>query len=194
MKSDPLFQFDRTDSTAPNSPCVVDRTPAIEQLCREINVAFAVSDDSFGVRVRTALQRAIAEPALLLPEQRVGNAQSYCRHLLAADPRDRYAIAALIWEPGQASPVHGHQTWCGYAVLEGSLAETLYRWDAETHRAVETRRHPREAGAVSYVDAGRGAIHQLGNPADARTRAISLHIYGVAGAQISTHVNDLLAA
>jgi hypothetical protein len=59
---------------------------------------------------------------------------------------------------------------------------------------VEVRRHPRAAGAVSYVDAGRGAIHRLGNPADATERAISLHIYGVAGEQIATHVNDLLAA
>jgi hypothetical protein len=47
---------------------------------------------------------------------------------------------------------------------------------------------------VSYVDAGRGAIHQLGLPADAAARAVSLHVYGVAGEQISTHVNDLLAA
>lgn len=80
------------------------------------------------------------------------------------------------------------------SVIEGALSETLYTWDAETHRTVEMRSHPREAGAVSYVDAGRGAIHRLGNPAHARTRAVSIHIYGVAGSQIATHVNDLLAA
>ncbi|BAN22708.1 cysteine dioxygenase family protein [Caballeronia insecticola] len=171
---------------------------ALVQLCREIDAAFAATEASakisFGQRVRTALQTAIADPELLRPEQRIGSAQGYCRHLLAADPLNRYAIAALVWEPGQASPVHGHRTWCGYAVIEGALAETLYRWDAEAHCAQETRRHPRAAGAVSYVDAGRGAIHQLGNPADAASRAVSLHIYGVAGEQIATHVNDLLAA
>ncbi|SAK95034.1 cysteine dioxygenase family protein [Caballeronia ptereochthonis] len=171
---------------------------ALDQLCREIDGAFAAAaagaQVSFGRRVRAALQRAIADPGLLRPEQRIGSAQGYCRHLLAACPHNRYAIAALVWEPGQASPVHGHRTWCGYAVIEGTLAETLYRWDAETHCAIETRRHPRAAGAVSYVDAGRGAIHRLGNPADAAARAVSLHIYGVAGEQIATHVNDLLAA
>ncbi|SAL75947.1 cysteine dioxygenase type I family protein [Caballeronia arvi] len=175
-----------------------NRSVALEQLCSEIDAAFEAAKTapqaSFGQRVRLALQRAIAAPGLLRPDQRVSNSQAYCRHLLAADPLNRYAIAALVWEPGQASPVHGHRTWCGYAVIEGTLEETLYRWDTLEHRAIETRRHPRPPGAVSYVDAGRGAIHQLGNPADAAARAVSLHIYGVAGAQIATHVNDLLAA
>jgi predicted metal-dependent enzyme (double-stranded beta helix superfamily) len=182
----------------PTAETPAGRSAALDQLCREIDAAFETADaserDSFGQRVRAALQRAIADPDLLRPDQRIGCAQNYCRHLLAADPLSRYAIAGLVWEPGQASPVHGHQTWCGYAVIEGTLAETLYRWDADTHCAVESRRHPRATGAVSYVNAGRGAIHQLGNPADAAARAVSLHIYGVAGEQISTHVNDLLAA
>ncbi|SAK49239.1 cysteine dioxygenase type I family protein [Caballeronia hypogeia] len=176
----------------------VTRSPALERLCREIDTAFAAAEAgaslSFGQHLRAALQRAIADPGLLRPDQRVGNPRNYCRHLLAADPLGRYAIAALVWEPGQASPVHGHQTWCGYAVIEGALSETLYRWDMGTQCAVETRSHPRATGAVSYVDAGRAAIHQLGNPADAGARAVSLHVYGVAGEQIATHVNDLLAA
>jgi predicted metal-dependent enzyme (double-stranded beta helix superfamily) len=170
----------------------------LARLCRELDAAFDTAERdarvSFGLRVRRALQRAASEPGLLRPDQRIGDARNYCRHLLAADPLNRYAIAALVWEPGQASPVHGHQTWCGYAVIDGALAETLFRWDADTHRALEVRRHSRRAGAVSYVEAGRGAIHQLGNPDHAQTRAVSLHVYGVAGAQIATHVNDLLAA
>jgi predicted metal-dependent enzyme (double-stranded beta helix superfamily) len=169
---------------------------AVGQLCRELDAAFAAAETgaSFGLRVRHALQRAIADSALLRPDQRIGDAHGYHRHLIAADPLGRYAVAALVWEPGQASPVHGHRTWCGYAVIEGVLSETLFRWDEQTHGAVETRRQPRVTGAVSYVDAGRGTMHQLGNPANAATRAISLHVYGVAGEHIATHVNDLLAA
>jgi predicted metal-dependent enzyme (double-stranded beta helix superfamily) len=174
------------------------RHSPLQHLCEEIEAAFTVAargaDASFGHRVRTALKRAIAAPDLLQSYQRLSNAHSYCRHLLAADPLERYAIAALVWEPGQTSPIHGHQTWCGYAVIEGTLSETLYTYDADTHSAVEVRSHPRDTGAVSYVDAGRGAIHRLGNPEHARSPAVSIHIYGVAGSQIATHVNDLLAA
>jgi predicted metal-dependent enzyme (double-stranded beta helix superfamily) len=192
MKHDSLTHLTRTsESPAFVSPSHDDS--ALGRLCREIDAAFD-SADSFGPRLRDALQRAIADTSLLRPDQRIGSAMGYRRHLLAADPLGRYAIASLVWEPGQTSPVHGHRTWCGYAVIEGALTETLYRWDADAMRAVKTRRHPRNAGVASYVDAGRGAIHQLGNPADAETRAISLHVYGVAGEQIATHVNDLLAA
>ncbi|WP_250528881.1 cysteine dioxygenase family protein [Caballeronia sp. ATUFL_F1_KS4A] len=202
MRLEHVSRLARPSSSAlaasPAADCAALRSPALERLCREIDAAFATAEAdsraSFGERVRLALQRAIADPGLLRPDQRVSDPRNYCRHLLAADPLNRYAIAALVWEPGQASPVHGHRTWCGYAVIDGALEETLYRWDAVAHRAIETRRHPRAPGAVSYVDAGRGAIHQLGNPADAAARAVSLHVYGVAGEQIATHVNDLLAA
>lgn len=187
-------QISRPMRQQSEAPALLQTESAIDRLCREIDAAFDAEPASFGPRVRAALQRAAADRDLLRADQRVGNSQNYCRHLLAADPFNRYAIAALVWNPGQASPVHGHQTWCGYAVIDGTLAETLYQWDAQANRAVQVRRHPRETGSTSYVDAGRGAIHQLGNPVDASARAISLHIYGVAGDEIATHVNDLLAA
>jgi hypothetical protein len=79
-------------------------------------------------------------------------------------------------------------------VIEGTLSETLFAWDANTRRAVQTRRHERVCGAVSVVGAGRGAIHQLGNASGTGRSAVSIHVYGVPGAQISTHVNDLVLA
>jgi predicted metal-dependent enzyme (double-stranded beta helix superfamily) len=165
---------------------------ALTRLSSELDAALAAPID-FPQRIRAALLAASQDSELLSPAQRTSDPRTYTRHLLAADPHGRYAIAALVWEPGQASPVHGHQTWCAYAVIEGTLAETLFRWNPATNRAIETRRHARTPGAVSYVGAGRGAIHQLGNPPDSGRRAISLHVYGVAAAQIATHVNDLVA-
>jgi acetyl/propionyl-CoA carboxylase alpha subunit len=47
---------------------------------------------------------------------------------------------------------------------------------------------------VSFVGPGRGAIHQLGNASATGQTAVSIHVYGVPGAQISTHVNDLVTA
>jgi predicted metal-dependent enzyme (double-stranded beta helix superfamily) len=172
----------------------------IRRLCNALDAAFAQSADAadpsqraaFALSVRTALAAAAADPALLAPAQREGCAESYRRHLLAADPRGRYAIAALVWMPGQASPIHAHRTWCGYAVLDGALSETVYEWNEPQQRACETRSHPRASGAVSFVRAGHSGIHRLGNTSGAA--AVSLHIYGVEGSQIGTHVNDLLEA
>lgn len=151
------------------------------------------SDSTFFARsMRIALAEAAADPALLTPAQHEGSVEKYRRHLLAADPHGRYAIAALVWLPQQASPVHAHHTWCGYAVLEGALSETIFEWNGAQDGASATRTRARKRGAVSFVRGGRGGIHRLGNSSDAP--AVSLHIYGVSGAQIATHVNDIVHA
>ncbi|MCX4172298.1 cysteine dioxygenase family protein [Paraburkholderia madseniana] len=151
------------------------------------------SDSTFFARsMRIALAEAAANPDLLTSAQREGSTENYRRHLLAADPHGRYAIAALVWLPHQASPVHAHHTWCGYAVLDGTLSETVFEWNGAQHCASATRTQARNAGAVSFVRGGKGGIHRLGNCSDAP--AVSLHIYGVAGAQIATHVNDIVRA
>jgi predicted metal-dependent enzyme (double-stranded beta helix superfamily) len=170
----------------------------LARLCDTLDAIFEAcvhfpepSDSTFFARsMRVALAEAAAEPAFLTPAQREGSAETYRRHLLAADPHGRYAIAALVWQPRQASPVHAHHTWCGYAVLEGKLTETIFEWNGAQHCASASRTQTRRQGAVSFVRGGRGGIHRLGNGSEAP--AISLHIYGVPGAQITTHVNDIV--
>jgi predicted metal-dependent enzyme (double-stranded beta helix superfamily) len=171
---------------------------ALERLCCALDAAFAESADadelshhaSFARSIRAALGEAAADASLLTPAQREGAAGSYTRHLLAADPRGRYAVAALVWMPGQASRVHAHHTWCGYAVIEGTLTEGVYGWIAADQCAAEVRTHPRASGAVSFTRAGYTGIHRLGNASDAP--ALSLHLYGVPGEQIATHVNSFV--
>lgn len=184
-----------------SSACRSTRTSAsgaVARLCEALDAAHDAAAGAaepshraeFARLVRAALAQAAADDALLTPAQREGSADRYRRHLLAADPRGRYAAAALVWQPGHASPVHGHHTWCAYAVLDGTLTETLYDWNEALDCAAESRTHTRATGAVSYTRAGMTGIHRLGN---AGTRAaVSLHVYGVAGEQIATHVNDLV--
>ncbi|WP_114811014.1 cysteine dioxygenase family protein [Paraburkholderia kururiensis] len=189
-----------TIEPTPVQPCLPP-TAAIRHLCDQLNAAFETgapasasplhaNDAAFAQRVRSALAAAVADPELLDDPAREGNAHGYRRHLLAADAQGRYAIAALVWMPGQASPVHAHHTWCSYAVVEGELTESLYGWNEARGDATALRTQPRAAGAVSFTRAGHAAIHRLVN--ESGRRAVSLHVYGVAGAQIATHVNDLV--
>lgn len=174
---------------------------AVERLRDALDAAFAsipndtapcdIQNAEFARLMRRALAQAAAEEVLLTPEQCEGAANGYRRHLLIADPQGRYAVAALVWQPGQASPVHGHHTWCGYTVLDGVLLETLYEWDERAGCASAIRTQLREAGAVSYVRAGLAAIHRLAHAG--ALPAISLHVYGVQGECIATHVNHPVA-
>jgi predicted metal-dependent enzyme (double-stranded beta helix superfamily) len=185
---------------ASETPSHTHRGAPLAHLCDVLDAMFDAcakfpepSDSTFFARsMRIALAEAAANPALLTPAQREGSAENYRRHLLAADPHGRYAIAALVWQPRQASPVHAHHTWCGYAVIDGTLSETVFEWNGAQHCASATRTQARNTGAVSFVRGGRGGIHRLGNCSDAP--AVSLHIYGVAAGQIATHVNDIVHA
>jgi predicted metal-dependent enzyme (double-stranded beta helix superfamily) len=187
--------------TASAVRATVQHAEAVARLCAALDAAFetcgpagAPTDPArcaaFASAVRAALALAQAEVALVTPAQREGSAHAYQRHLIAADPSGRYAVASLVWQPGHASPIHAHQTWCGYTVLEGTLTETLYRWDEARGGAEMVRVHPRAEGAISFGGRGRTNIHRLSNCSDAP--CVSLHVYGVSEERITTHVNDVL--
>jgi predicted metal-dependent enzyme (double-stranded beta helix superfamily) len=41
-------------------------------------------------------------------------------------PAGRYSIVALVWRPGQATPIHDHRCWCVVGVWRGLERETTY--------------------------------------------------------------------
>ena len=164
--------------------------PALRELVEALAAACDQPPTHMARQVKAALGAATANPALLSQAQRTGSADAYQRHVLAADAHGRFTIVSLVWWPGQASPVHAHHTWCGYAVVEGIMTETLYDWQGAALGATVASTHPRAPGTRSFTGAGRGGIHRLGNAG--ATPAISLHVYGVAPEHVATHVNDRL--
>lgn len=150
-------------------------------------------------RMRQALNSALTPAGLpgvvagLLNLPRADH--SYTRHVLHADPKGRFAVAALIWAPQQFSPVHAHYTWCAYRVLSGVLSETHYAWDASTERAYAFNSLERGVGQSACGHAGLELIHRLGNAGQSGADpAVSLHVYGIDAERIGTHVNRVLAS
>jgi predicted metal-dependent enzyme (double-stranded beta helix superfamily) len=141
-------------------------------------------------RVRRALERAVADPGVLDRAQREPCAHGYARHVLYSDPLGRFTILAIVWDAGQFSPAHAHHTWCGYAVYEGSLQETVYSLDRSGVKAKPVCTEVRNPGYSCFAGAGLDQIHRLGN---AGTKpGISIHVYGVEREHIATHVNRVL--
>lgn len=128
------------------------------------------------------LREALRAPAWLRPEHRVGDPNGYMRHLLYVDPDGDFVITAITWLPGQRSPVHGHHVWCAFGVAEGELAEEQFGPDLQV---LKTLRYG--AGEV----AAPSAIHRVANRG--RAPLVSLHLYGVSAAQLTTGINRLYA-
>jgi predicted metal-dependent enzyme (double-stranded beta helix superfamily) len=164
--------------------------PAIGVLAAEIAAALDEPAATFGGRIQSALFGAVADPDLLSLEQRRPKSNCYARHVLHSDAGGRFTILAIVWVVGQFSPAHGHHTWCGYAVLENALEETLYRYDAEASQCEILGTELRRPGYSCFAAAGLDQIHRLGNAGG--HPAISIHVYGVERQRIATHVNRLV--
>ena len=124
--------------------------------------AFAVAD---------LLRADLPGVDILTPDERVGEPDTYVRHLLHAE--ERFSVVGLVWQPGQLTEIHDHIAWCVFGVLQGVEFETLYR-DHGDH-LTEIGRAANQVGDVSGF-APPGDIHRVHNTGD-RT-AISLHVYG----------------
>src|ERR1700759_2167705 len=126
-------------------------------LAVEISLACAQGQD-VGVLIRAALERAVADPNLLRPEYRAAKSGCYARHVLYSDPFGRFTILAIVWDAGQFSPPHAHDTWCAYAVYDGPLQETVYSLDQDSKvKPICTK--VRNPGYSCFAGAGLDQIH-----------------------------------
>lgn len=114
------------------------------------------------------------------------NSDRYVRHLL--EEGEGYAVVALVWRPGQMSPVHSHHTWCALGVHQGTLTEHFFT-DGSPPRPHAA--HLRSAGATSHGPADPALIHRIANCC--AEVAVSIHVYGVPYSQFAEGVNRILA-
>jgi 3-mercaptopropionate dioxygenase len=135
--------------------------------------------------VASALERHLPSPSILTAEQRTGDPETYKSELLHSEPDGSFSIVALVWRPGQVTPIHDHVTWCVFGVIQGMECEELFKLDEEGTCLVEAGYRVNRTGDVSGF-APPGDIHRVRNGGD-RT-AISIHIYGTDVARVGSSV------
>jgi 3-mercaptopropionate dioxygenase len=114
----------------------------------------------------------------LAPEDRRPGRDSYRQHLLYVSPKRRLSVVALVWRPGQATPIHDHVAWCVVGVYRGIERET--RYDLVEHEG-ELCLEPvgnvtALPGHVEALVPPDGDIHHV--TAVGRDVTISIHVYG----------------
>ncbi|MEU3741082.1 MULTISPECIES: cysteine dioxygenase family protein [unclassified Streptomyces] len=126
---------------------------------------------------------------LLTDEQRAGDPEHYRQHLLHAEHDGSFSVIAVVWLPGQRTPVHDHVSWCVSGVHEGAEHERRYRLipaaSGSPARLVATEDLVNEQGTVAAF-APPGDIHRVWNAGT--ERAISLHVYGADISRLGTSV------
>lgn len=141
--------------------------------------------------VAEAIGAHVANPTLLAGIPTPCCATNYVRHLLHQDPGGEWAVAALVWRPGQMSPVHAHRAWCAVGVHRGVLAESLYA-PMEGGPPEPVSLHLRRPGGLSWSDADPRMIHRLANLGC--EAAVSIHAYGLAYDRFCSDLNRVFAS
>jgi 3-mercaptopropionate dioxygenase len=137
-------------------------------------VARRCSWDQTAQFVADALRSHLPSPGVLSVRQRLGDPDRYCSLPLYVEPGGAFSIVALVWRPGQQTPIHDHVAWCVFGVIQGEEYEELFTLSESGHLAgAGVNYNP--AGSVGHI-VPPGDIHRVRNIGD--SVAISIHIYG----------------
>lgn len=107
----------------------------------------------------------------------------YARNAIYLAPDRSLSLYALVWLPGQWTPVHDHGSWGVVGVVEGVLEERAFMAvDGEIRRndGIRLKRGGMvllPPGAVTTFVPNPDHIHKTGVAED-RGRVVSLHLYG----------------
>ncbi|SCK30040.1 cysteine dioxygenase [Vogesella sp. LIG4] len=121
--------------------------------------------------------------SFLQPQHYRSSDSGYTRNLIYEAPDKSLSLYALVWLPGQWTPVHDHGSWGVVGVVEGVLEERSYvrlSPDRGADEGIELVRGGivlLRHGAVTSFVPNPDHIHITGVPAE-RGRAVSLHLYG----------------
>ena len=144
---------------------------------REV-IRTGVDDGDVARRVAGQLGPCLGGDSFLTEAQREPDPDHYRQHILHVEEDGSFSIVALVWLPGQETPIHDHVSWCVVGVHEGQEYETHYQVESDDEGGswlVEDGRSVNPPGSTAALTPP-GDIHKVVN--NGQKLAISLHIYG----------------
>lgn len=124
-----------------------------------------------------------SDRSFLRPEHVRSDPGHYARNAIYISPDQHLSLFALVWLPGQWTPVHDHGSWGVVGVLQGVLEErSLMAIDGAitADHGIRLKRGGvillKEKSISSFVP-NPDHIHLTGVP-ETRAMAVTLHLYG----------------
>jgi 3-mercaptopropionate dioxygenase len=134
--------------------------------------------------IAPAMRRLAREGAGVLTQDHMrSDPAHYNRNAIHICPQGEISLFALVWLPGQWTPVHDHGSWGVVGVLQGHLQERAYMprdGEIKADTGIVLRRGGvvlLDPGSVSTFVPNPDHIHMTGVPEDGEV-CVSLHLYG----------------
>jgi predicted metal-dependent enzyme (double-stranded beta helix superfamily) len=147
----------------------------------DVELVVGSTDDEYEIteRVGKLLSALLASDYRLPPELTRPSPDHHVNYPLHIAPDDRWSLAAVVWNVGQRTPVHGHDTWGVVGIYSG--AEREFRYDkptaAESGKPLrEAGEHVWERGQVTVCCTTDDDVHAVAAVGDIPT--VGIHVYG----------------
>ncbi len=153
--------------------------PALQSLIEEIGTLVESHADEHTLtrEVADRLRRTLAGGLDLDAAFTRPNPERYVMYPLHVDPAGRFSIAAAVWDVGQSTPVHGHETWGVVGIHSGVEHEVSYAKPAqEDVPLVQDGVADWAAGQVTVCCTTDDDVHQVSCAGD--EPCVGIHVYG----------------
>jgi predicted metal-dependent enzyme (double-stranded beta helix superfamily) len=153
--------------------------PQLATLAEQVEalVELGLDERSLTAAVRDVLAGALAQGLDLPPGTTRPDPERYVMYPLYVDPEGRFSIASAVWDVGQDTPVHGHETWGVVGIHSGVEVET--RFEKPTRPDVPLVSLGTEswsAGEVTVCCTTDDDVHQVRCGGD--QPVVGIHVYG----------------
>lgn len=128
-------------------------------------------------RIRDALEQLLATGFDLPAALTRPDPERYVMYPLHVEPDGAFSIASAVWNVGQGTPVHGHETWGVVGIFRGTEVETRYAKPTVADTPLQ-RQATEEwgAGQVTVCCTTDDDVHQVRCGGD--QPVVGIHVYG----------------
>lgn len=140
-------------------------------------IAQGLDEQALTAAVQRELTSLLAAGFELPEAQRAPDPERYVMYPLHVAADGSFSIASAVWDVGQGTPVHGHETWGVVGIHSGVEVETRYRKPTEPDVPLVSL--PTEswgAGEVTICCTLDDDVHQVS--CGGNQPVVGIHVYG----------------
>src|SRR2546430_14763478 len=144
----------------------------------DVELVVGSSDDQHEITKRVAqrLSALLAGGFRLPPEFVRPSPDRHVTYPLYIAPDDRWCLASVVWNVGQRTPVHGHETWGVVGIYAGAEREIRYLKPAAVGRALTPAgEHVWDTGQVTVCCTTDDDVHTVAAVGEEPT--VGIHVY-----------------
>ncbi|MBC6459539.1 hypothetical protein [Actinomadura sp. HBU206391] len=154
---------------------------ALQTFIDDVELVVGTTDDEYEITKRVAerLSALLASDYRLPPEVTRPSNEHHVNYPLYIAPDNSWSLASVVWNVGQRTPVHGHETWGVVGIYSGAEHELRYAKPtaAESVRPLTPAgEHVWERGQVTVCCTTDDDVHTVAAVGNVPT--VGIHVYG----------------